>query len=447
MTVKRQLPSKKMDHNTKTMSLRSPVKGRIQLNEITKNQKVRIVCLAILIGFVSATIHYCYLDHIGFKDNIYQFLFSPEYCFNDFTNISKYIKGNNPYGMSSAVVSYFPFLYRVASFFDLFPVFVSLGILVSVFLMFLAFSVWRSVSTGMMARDAITTLIFVCLTYPVVFAISRGNYELLIFIFLFLFLKSFEKKNYWVSVLYLSMAVAMKAFPAIFLVLFIKEKRFKEAFAVLVVAATLTLASYASFTGSVVHNFRVNMENLQAYNAGWAIGMHGLAFGGNSLFGTLRILIGFLRPEHFYETVQGIMTIYSLVSLITFGFIAIYIWVIEKSFWKCVALIVFSMNLLPHVSADYKLIHIFFPMLLFFQSAEKNKGDLLFSILFSLLLIPKSYYYFVFPESARVAPYVVNISAVLNPLLMGTFALIIMLHGFKNKFVKIMSNLSKSTPG
>jgi len=77
------------------------------------------------------------------------------------------------------------------------------------------------------------------------------------------------------------------------------------------------------------------------------------------------------------------------------------------------------MNILPHVSADYKLIHVFIPLFLFINKTETDNHDLSFIVIFSLMLISKSYYYFQFEPSLQIVPYVVNIAVILNPIIMG----------------------------
>jgi hypothetical protein len=60
------------------------------------------------------------------------------------------------------------------------------------------------------------------------------------------------------------------------------------------------------------------------------------------------------------------------------------------SLWKRTTVIVILMTLLTPVSGDYKLLSMFLPIYLFVNEEEKNKSDLLFTIIFSLLLIPKN---------------------------------------------------------
>jgi hypothetical protein len=100
--------------------------------------------------------------------------------------------------------------------------------------------------------------------------------------------------------------------------------------------------------------------------------------------------------------------------------------------WKQVALLIFSFNLLPYISADYKLIHIFIPMLLFINCEKESKFRLLSAILFGLLLIPKAYYHFSGIVSAESGAPDISISIIINPLIMLIFTIAIMYEGLRN---------------
>jgi hypothetical protein len=89
------------------------------------------------------------------------------------------------------------------------------------------------------------------------------------------------------------------------------------------------------------------------------------------------------------------------------------------------------MNIFPHVSADYKLIHLFIPLFLYINTKKTDNNDLLYISIFSLLVISKSYYYFRFDPSAAIIPYATNSAAILNPVIMITGVIIIMTSGIK----------------
>jgi len=76
----------------------------------------------------------------------------------------------------------------------------------------------------------------------------------------------------------------------------------------------------------------------------------------------------------------------------------------EALYWKKIALLVCCMNLLPFVSSDYKLLHLFIPFFLF-VNAPRAPRDTFYAALFAFLLIPKPYWRLVsFPEATLAIP-------------------------------------------
>jgi hypothetical protein len=121
-----------------------------------------------------------------------------------------------------------------------------------------------------------------------------------------------------------------------------------------------------------------------------------------------------------------IMFPYQIFILILSVMIIGYLMFIEKVFWKKVACLVMMMNLFPFTSTDYKLLYIFIPLFLFINYPKKEKYDLVFIILFSLLLIPKDYLYF---NNWPLATF----NVVINPIIMTLILIIIIWSGIKTK--------------
>jgi len=84
-------------------------------------------------------------------------------------------------------------------------------------------------------------------------------------------------------------------------------------------------------------------------------------------------------------------------------------------------LLVGSMILLPYVSADYKLIHLFLPIALFVASPSRSRLDGMYAVIFGLLVIPKTY--FTTPEG-------INWNSLINILLMTVLCGLIILDRF-----------------
>ena len=81
------------------------------------------------------------------------------------------------------------------------------------------------------------------------------------------------------------------------------------------------------------------------------------------------------------------------------------------------------------VAFDYKLIFLFIPLWLFVNAEEKTKFDLIYTILFALLLIPKRFFLVLGPGVFKWF----SLSLVTNPLIMIIFVGLIIFEQLYNK--------------
>jgi hypothetical protein len=114
--------------------------------------------------------------------------------------------------------------------------------------------------------------------------------------------------------------------------------------------------------------------------------------------------------------------------------VVLYVILMEKEEWKKVALLIFSMLLLPTISADYKLLYVFIPLFLFINKEHQSNLDILYLLLFGLLLIPKDYYFFINIHSDANGRHDISIAVVINILTMLIMSILIMVNGIKNYF-------------
>ena len=96
-------------------------------------------------------------------------------------------------------------------------------------------------------------------------------------------------------------------------------------------------------------------------------------------------------------------------------------------------LLVIAINLFPYVSADYKLIHLFIPLILFFISRSDDDSHKKYAILFGLLFIPRSFYWIMSEQGY------VSASIILNPLIMCMFIVFLM----KDKYDVLNNKIRK----
>jgi len=392
---------------------------------MTREKKIKKIKIIVSCGFLFA-ICYHFFVKIYFNLNypFDTFLFRPEDRFNDFLNLYNLIANpniNNP--LSGYTSAYFQMLFSVPTFFSIF----SLTPKNSVFFYLLISSAIFCVICGISLKEnylknTIANIIFCCLiSYPFVFTFDRANLEIIVFFIIFLLIKSFQDKNYKIAGFFLALAVATKPFPIVFAALFLVEKRFKELFFAVLIFVFLTITACYLRHETIFLN---TPEGLNAYQNIYAIGNEGLFFG-NSLWGMIKAISYTIFPSiSIAKTWVNIAPFYFYFTALTFLILTIWLWFRRPALWKQVALLVCAMNLLPFVSGDYKLIHLFLPLFLFVNQNNQDSLDRLFVFIFGLLLIPKSYGHIPGLNEA-------SLSVVINPILMALLFLLIILSEYK----------------
>jgi hypothetical protein len=90
-----------------------------------------------------------------------------------------------------------------------------------------------------------------------------------------------------------------------------------------------------------------------------------------------------------------VLLYYSLGAAAMLALIAADLYFLETVLWKKIAALTAASLVLPQVSIDYHMINIYLPLYLFANDKSKasnSKSDLIYTIVFGLLLIPKNYF-------------------------------------------------------
>ncbi|MBN1470797.1 MAG: DUF2029 domain-containing protein [Syntrophaceae bacterium] len=381
---------------------------------MNKVQKIDTICLIIITGFSFAVFyHYILGTYLGLTYPYDTFLFRPSDKFMDFFNMLV-----SPYRDGKFHNVQFPFGQRLAQSFTIFPPNIGLTVFFTIFFSFFLYVNYSNLKTSIKEQTIKNVFVFSFLTYPFLFVVDRANIEIFVFIFLYLFIYFYRKQQTLISIVFLACAISMKIFPGVFVILLLSDRKYKEAVYACFLVLLISVIGYFSYDGNMVENIRAHMITLNFYSIAYSIGNEGLYFG-NSLWGPVKLMIigSGIKCSPALAT-----KVYSISVMILFAFISVYIIFKEKIFWKKIALLVFSMNLFPFVSGDYKLIHIFLPLFLFINNENKDRFDWLYAVLFGLLLIPKAYVHY------RLNPEITS-SIIISPLLMAFFAIVIMSQG------------------
>ena len=387
-----------------------------------RQEKIRLSLKIVLGGLALAVVLHVFLAGFvlksGYPSN--SFLFRPGLVFSDF--YESFDNGNrNPYmggapngrpqfAMFPRLPSNYP-PFAHAPIWCLVPFGKNLA-----FFIYLALCVGfvfctsaRELREASLWRTAFNAAGIALASYPFVFLLHRGNFEIFNYIFVYLFAYFYGRGKWTASSLWLGVACAFKPFALPFFALFLSKDRFKAGIVGVLSIVFLSLGSFALMQGGIAENFRAMADNGAAYAVLYVKGPEGIGFG-HTAFGFLRVLGGIISGAMPGPASPLFLKTYMVLALCAGGVLAWYA-LKARQLWQALLLLASASTLLPYVSMDYRLILFLIPLLLFLNSAEKTRHDAVYCILFSLLLIPTSYWYFWNSE--------ISSSVLINPLLMA----------------------------
>lgn len=400
-----------------------------------KSQKITLISCIIAIGFTMA-VFYHYMQsaylHLGIPFNT--FIWWPNLAFSDFLDVSAAAKNFAPFQKPIWYINYFPLAYIFLFPFTLIKhkIFGYL-IFLSIFLSFwIPFNIKTFKCKDLNFVQNLQNLFFLTyVSYPFIMLVDRGNFDMMLFIMLAGFLSFYKKEKYLLSAVILAVFNAIKPFMAIFLVLLLFKKKFKEVFFSIILSLLLVVGGFMILKGDFWDQILVFIMNITAckyiylLDSSFSNG-NGL-YANSSLFMPLKLLIFSLNLQNIINNVI-LVKIYSVISSVITLTTIFFVWK-EKVFWKQVSLLTLCALVTPYIMIDYKLLFLFIPMGLFVNAKEKTKFDLIYTILFALLLIPKN----ITILSQLAWGSMFSLSVVVNPLIMLLFMGLIIFEQFYNK--------------
>jgi hypothetical protein len=392
---------------------------------LSQSQKLKVITFVLLAGMVISIGYHLFQGRVmGYTAPFNTFLYDPSVRFSDYhqtyTYASGVTQGKNPY-LSSMPSVYFPFTFIMLYPFTLLAVKYSLFWYALIAVLTFLFFVYNR------TKSYVYPFVFALLSYPLIFLLDRGNIEGLLFLLLALFTYLYATRKYLLAVIALAMAISLKLYPAVLLVLLVSDRRFREAALCLLMVFIFSLAGmiflHLQVPGSTLQglagSFWASLGQFKSLYYGDQGGGYGFAFNHtfNNLIRSLDIYVPFIRNTDLF------IEIYSGIVLVLFMLMAWYVVKIEKVEWRKILLLVSAMIFFPYVSFDYTLINLYLPLLLFL-SAPESSADVAFTLLFGLLLIPKNYFY-----SAGLF----NLGTFLTPLLALSFWTLILTQGARER--------------
>lgn len=390
-------------------------------NSLSRGQKIDLIALIVLVGFAaSVAYHHVIGVHLGMGYPFNTFLFKPADMFGDLFIFS----GKLTSVPHEGTWNYPPLMYLFIYPFSLLPKGLALGLFLLSFtacFLYIAARNLRQPGTVATVRDV---FIIAFLSYPFLFAFDRANTEWVVFLLLYLFIVCYTQERRFLGSLFLALAISLKIFPAVFLVLLLTGRKYRETVLTLGLTGGFTLLGFLVFDGGLVANWQRFFQSIGSYAASYVYVGLGWPFG-HSLFGAIRFLLVWVSHADVTRS-QLFLTVYLGLALLVFLALWFQLSRWQGRLWKQVLLLVFAMELLPQVAPDYRLMHVFIPLFLFVNQESPEKNDLLYAVLFALLLIPKDY------ARLPVNPEV-SLSVLLTPAVMLFMAVAVIAEEARNR--------------
>jgi len=363
---------------------------------MSKEKRISILILIVLTGFcVSVFYHYVLgaYNEQGYPYNT--FLFAPVDRFSDFYRVLRSNQDLNPYFGTQRMLQY-PFLNFLGFIFSLMPLSYAIFTFILIVAEFMIVACSYSLKIEGQPTNWTNVFILSFLTFPFLFDIDRGNFDGIVFVFLATFMFFFTKEKFIFSAIFLSFAIAMKPFPAVFLLLFIAEKKFRETLIAVLSTAFISLIPLLIFKGGFFANLSAALSISRFPDA---IGSSGYFESNNFVFHSMSMFTIF--KVYFIESgiIQRIdmsffSSLYVKGVLLAFIPMGLYVIFLEKELWKRVTVLSIAMVIFPQISGDYRLLYMLVPLFLFLTNETTSQSDYFYTVLFGLLLIPKNYYFF-----------------------------------------------------
>lgn len=403
-----------------------------------KSQKILLLSSIILVGFTIGVIyHYILGFYLHASEPYNSFLYPANMALCDFFGILPYIKDFAPYNDVVLWAAYFPLTYLLMFPFTLIKSqTLSYLIYISGFLIYLIFMNIKVFNCKNFTKLQNFQNIFIItiISYPVLYILDKGNFDMYLFVLFGFCVYAFKSEKYFISCVLLALANAMKPFTILFLLLFLRKKKYKEFFLSLILTILLVVGGFMIFKGSFFDQI-INFIKIQSlFQSVYALGSNvGIGFS-SSLFMPLKIIA--LHFSTLPSFIHNFVKFYDHICLIITGITIFFIWK-EQILWKQLTLIICNFLLLPYCTYDYKFIFLFIPIWLFVNEEKKSKFDLAYIILFALLFIPKSII-IDFPAISLVESNWVSLSVIINPIIMIMLSLLIIYEQFyfKSKNLK-----------
>lgn len=310
---------------------------------------------------------------------------------------------------------------------------------------------WFSLKS-FMSNNMFTVFVFAFLTYPFLMAIDNGNMEMYVFAFLAFFVLSYKNKMEASAMFFIALAIALKGYPAFFLLLYLKDKKYAKAMFILLMVLAITLISASQLPGGIIGSTGGILNNY-IHMGDFTNSIRVVLSNSVSIYSMLKLLIYgifWLLPYYFpiakvaapcndlgfdYKIIFGnnaqialnsLNIIYPILVVMLSTLIIFYLFNSKREEWKKYFLLAAAIITFPQYAFAYKLLHLFIPMYMFINIKERRPHDLIYTVFFAVLLIPKEFLIVIAD---------VSIATIIDPMIILSMSALIILETWSDKIM------------
>jgi hypothetical protein len=201
--------------------------------------------------------------------------------------------------------------------------------------------------------------IYLC-SAPLWFDFSLGNIEFIVWIFLVLAIWTYRKNLIVLSAILIGIAGAMKIFPIIFVGLFIARKQYKALFAALLSAFMTTIAGLWLVDPHILESLRYTLKALEGFGNEYMKGVRPTEMGfDHSVLALIKRTIHYMPQPHSRGLILGYIAFAAIGGCLLF-----FLRIQKLPFINQLLCLTVAAIVLPPVSFEYTLIHLYAPLAL-----------------------------------------------------------------------------------
>lgn len=211
-------------------------------------------------------------------------------------------------------------------------------------------------------------------SYAFMFMVERGNPVMLALILLLFALLEKDKNTFWhkeAALLLFAVAMNIKVYTIVFSLIYLKERRFKEFFRLLIYGVLIFLIPLALFFN--LSDIGVMINNMNTVMVP-GIGLLSI----RPLFQKLSEKLLSVGQTGLIEAIgHAAQWIFTVISLLMFF--------LSKKKWEGIAILTFIMILFPTWSGEYTVMYMVLPLLYYFVEPQREKLHILISMVFATI--------------------------------------------------------------